>query len=217
MEMTVSEAAEMAGVSEKSIRLWIVQNGLPVLKAGAKGPNQGALIDAARFPGWLEKKRRGGYADCLGDRLQEIDTLPNGGNPFRWLAEYQHGQMLLALGVAWRSFLDDGQYAQWGLTEEQARAVAWRAWGWCAQWTKVYLVDGAFERALEHDTECDLDAFASLLLKSDFQTDWSDLDNIACPPEIAELVPPDVAARLADGDNVRTMPRRRPKKKRRAR
>lgn len=213
MELTVTEAAKIARVTEKTIRAWIVEGGMPLIREGEKGPGNGAIIDAARFPHYLQERRA--RASSFGDKIRDLG-LPCGGNPLRWLVERHHVDALDALATAWRHFLDSGQWNQWdvGLDEQRARTVAWQAWVWCAMWMKIFIADGEFEKRLKRDTDCDLDDWASLLLQSDFSTDWTDLDHVACPPEIAALMPPAMVEKLGD-DNVRTLPKRRSKRVRR--
>lgn len=55
--VSVDVAAAMADTTPRTIRAWIRGEGLPILRAGNRGPGQAAVIDAVGFVRWLVARR----------------------------------------------------------------------------------------------------------------------------------------------------------------
>ena len=193
------EAADQFGVTEKTIRQWIAE-GMPIEGRGRQG-GESHQIDMTRALLW-KRQRDGRGKDSLGDFFQE-NGYPNGGNFLRWLVEEHHRGLLRApLALAFSDFalgrqVDGAPYwKRFGITEQQAKDIAWSLWAMCALYASQWLVS-AFEKQIERTTQSDLDQWARLFFGSDISSKWSDFETLAVPPSIAALTPADVAHRLS--------------------
>lgn len=208
--LTVDQAAEQLDVSAKTIRQWIRDCGLPILRAGGKGPNQGALIDGARLPAWL-RQDRGAQLSPVASwlRANHLDHP----NPLRWIVELHHHRSLAALALAVRSWVEDtGDHpttpASIGLTSDQARQAAAGIWLRAALYLGEFTFGGQFERDLAARGDgADLDDWASLLLEADVHSAWQDT-GVAIPPAVLDMLP-------AATRDALTTPKRRTRGKRR--
>jgi excisionase family DNA binding protein len=196
--LTVDQAADFLNVTPKTIRTWIREGGLPILRTGGKGPNQGALIDAARLPAW-QREARGEGPTPAASWLKA--SHPDRPNPLRGIVELHHRQALAVIGLAVRSWAEDtGDHPaapkSIGLTSSEARQAAAGLWLRAALYLSEYTFGGQFERDLAGQSEGgDLDDWLSLLTEADVRSAWQDT-NVEIPTVVLELLPAETRAAL---------------------
>src|ERR1700682_3697402 len=83
IKATVDEFSEMYSVTPKTVRSWI-EDGMPVVRAGSKGPSHGAQIDLVRAALWL-RKQKGHAPSIMADFFGSDKTAPTIRSE-RWLS-----------------------------------------------------------------------------------------------------------------------------------
>lgn len=185
--MTIAEVCEAYGVTPKTVREWI-QQGLPVLRSGRRGPNGAALIDGARLHWWKHHRDK----ETIGKAFAAAG-MPCGGNMLRWLCELLHQQQQRAIGVVLAGEGDRLRAA--GVPAGKVGDLLATLWTATVLAMDVYLKE-QFEKDLRTLTQADLDGWASALLSFNFRTTWTPGDQVAMPDEIWKRITPALRSRL---------------------
>lgn len=206
----VDDLARAWGTTPKTIRLWIAQEGLPVLRRGRRGPGQGASIDLSRLGSWLRRRRR--ENPTLGAGLVR-ETQEN---PLRQLAELQARRSAALLArclVEWGEEGAGGRHSpeSIGLSPAQARAAAGAFWKLTQLALEAYLRihlerdcsqlfgcdpildphQGGLYSSDEPEPDSVLDLLASMLLEADVpRGTWPAGPIVETPGELADFLDP---------------------------
>jgi hypothetical protein len=203
MEVTVEKMADICDVTEKTVRQWIRDEGLPVTRAGGKGAGNAARVDVARFAHWHRKHRN----ERRTHWSAAFAKFYPGRNPLRDIVLAVGRDQLSLFGSMLANWADrpaDTGKCDWredGLSQAQARAVAAKVWALVALAVTRYHDDRLDDRLIE-STGCDLDAWLSFLMEGDFQTEARVMD-VELPPAIAALMPAGFTDALARRPSAR--------------
>lgn len=188
--LTQEQAAKLAEVSTRTFRDWKLT---PTTYHGRRPKYAIEDVVAEKRARELRDKDRGRIS--ADDRAAKFARMPCGGNWPRGLLSSYHDTALQALATSWRGWFDDRDFEKHGLTEDHAREIAWRGYSYSALVLTTFLT-GRFERLLKANTGRDLDQWAELFQNFKFSTTWDDPEHVPHPPEIVELIPAGIRARL---------------------